>query len=82
MEGFMGYIISVLIIGFVLYSILDISPIILLIGGVSTAFFQSIPLKINNNLLIPLFSSFIMAVMLGLGLWVFFHWFEYFIYIS
>ena len=57
-----------LIIAFVLYPILDISPIILLIGGVSAAFFQSIPLKINNNLLIPLFSSFIMAVMLGLGL--------------
>ncbi|MHA2392110.1 MAG: glycerol-3-phosphate acyltransferase [Promethearchaeota archaeon] len=68
LEGLMGFIISVLIFAFVLYSILELTPITLLIGGLSVALFHSLPLRVNNNLVVPIMSCLTMTIILYLGL--------------
>ncbi|MFW9825759.1 MAG: hypothetical protein ACFFE4_22650, partial [Candidatus Thorarchaeota archaeon] len=61
-------LISVLIFAFVLYANLELTPITLLIGGLSAALLHSLPLKINNNLVFPLLSCLIMTIIVLLGL--------------
>ncbi|MFW9867040.1 MAG: glycerol-3-phosphate acyltransferase [Candidatus Thorarchaeota archaeon] len=68
LEGFLGFIIIVLILAFVLFSILDLTPLILLVGGLGTAVFWTIPLRINQHLTLPIVSSILMTIMLFIGL--------------
>jgi glycerol-3-phosphate acyltransferase PlsY len=68
LEEFMGYVISGLILTFIFFSITDINPLILLLGGLSIVHLQLIPFKINKNLVIPLFSCFLMLLLIFSGL--------------
>jgi len=68
LEEFMGYMISGLILTFIFFSITHINPLILLLGGLSIVHLQLIPFKINKNLLIPLFSCFLMLLLIFIGL--------------
>jgi len=61
-EAFLGYIISVLIFGFILWTLLEISLIILLIVGVAAAAIDILPLRINENLTVPILSGIIMTI--------------------
>ncbi len=68
LEEFMGYVISGLILTFIFFSITDINPLILLLGGLSIGHLQLLPFKINKNLVIPLFSCFLMVLLIFIGL--------------
>jgi len=63
MEGNLTCFLSSLVVGLVLsWSILDISPFVVLIGAFSAAFIQALPLPLNDNLTIPLFSGLCMSL--------------------
>ena len=63
MEGHLTCFLSSLVVGLVLsWSILDISPLVVLIGAFSAAFIQALPLPLNDNLTIPLFSGLCMSL--------------------
>ncbi|MFX1275430.1 MAG: glycerol-3-phosphate acyltransferase [Promethearchaeota archaeon] len=68
LEGFMGFIISILIVSFFLYTILDLSLLILLISGLSVAFFNTLPIKGNDYLKTSLLCSLLLAILYCLGL--------------
>ena len=67
-EEFMGYIISGLILTFIFFSVLNLNPLILLLGGLAIAHLQLIPYKTNENLVVPLLSCLLMVVLLIIGL--------------
>lgn len=61
MEGNLTCFLSCLAVGLVLsWTFLDISPLVVLIGAFSAAFIQALPLPVNDNLTIPLFSGLCM----------------------
>ena len=67
LEGTLAYMGSVLIFGFILYTIFDISPLLLLIGGAAAAFAEVAPLKLNDNFTVPLISGVAMTVSVFFG---------------
>ena len=63
MEGNLTCFVSCLLVGFALsYSVLDISLLLVIIGAFSAALIQALPLPVNDNLSIPLFSGLCMSL--------------------
>jgi len=63
MEGNFACFSACLVVGLTLScSILDISPVVVLIGAFSAAFIQALPLPVNDNLTIPLFAGLCMSL--------------------
>jgi len=76
MEGNLACFLSCLVVGFALScTALELSPLVVLMGAFSAALIQALPLPVNDNLTIPLFSALCMAVTRMLsganGFWVF-----------
>jgi glycerol-3-phosphate acyltransferase PlsY len=68
LEGTLAYIGSVLIMGYILYTSLNIPLTVLIIGGISAPLVELFSMKINDNLTVPLMTGSIMTVALLLGL--------------
>ncbi len=63
-EGHLTCFVSSLAVGLLLgWLILDISPVVVLVGAFSAAFIQAVPLPLNDNLTIPLFSGLCMSLL-------------------
>lgn len=69
LEGTLAYIGSVIMIGFILYTSLDIHIIILISGGIAAPLIELLPLGINDNFTVPIISGAVMfAVKIFFGL--------------
>ncbi|MBN1800960.1 MAG: glycerol-3-phosphate acyltransferase [Candidatus Lokiarchaeota archaeon] len=66
-EGTLAYFGSVLITGFILYHLLDISPVILICGGLVAPIAEVLPLDMNDNFTVPIISGAIMTVVMVFG---------------
>ena len=60
-EGTLAFLGSVIVFGFVIYTSLDISLIILIVGGISAPIIEILPLEINDNFTIPILSGVAMV---------------------
>ena len=66
LEGTAAFFISCVVVGLIFkYAALDISLMVLLLGALSAAIVELMPLPVNDNLVIPLLSA---AIMTGLAL--------------
>ncbi len=68
LEGTLAYFGSVLIMGYILYTSLEISLIVLIIGGISAPLVEMFSMNVNDNLTVPLITGTIMTIALLLGL--------------
>ena len=67
-EGSLAYLGIVLICGYLLYEILDISPIVLILGGISAPITELLTLDMNDNFTVPLISGAVMVAATLAGL--------------
>jgi dolichol kinase len=51
----------VLICGYLLYELLDISPIVLILGGISAPIIELLTLDMNDNFTVPIISGAVMV---------------------
>jgi len=68
LEGTLAYIGSVLIMGYILYTSLEISLIVLILGCISAPLVEMFSMKVNDNFTVPLITGSIMTVALLFGL--------------
>jgi len=68
LEGTLAYFGSVLIMGYVLYTSLNIPLTVLIIGGISAPLVEMFSMNLNDNLTVPLVTGSIMTVALLFGL--------------
>ncbi|MFX0136769.1 MAG: glycerol-3-phosphate acyltransferase [Candidatus Hodarchaeota archaeon] len=61
-EGTLAYIGSVLIFGFLFYTLLHFSLLILIIGGITAPLTELLSFKINDNFTVPLISGVFMTI--------------------
>jgi len=61
LEGSLAYLGVVLICGYLLYELLDISPIVLILGGISAPIIELLTLDMNDNFTVPIISGAIMV---------------------
>lgn len=66
-EGTLAYFGCILICSYVLYTLLDISPYILIFGGLSAPLIELFSMGINDNITVPIFSGTIMYVVFLAG---------------
>ena len=67
-EGTLAYYGCMMICGYVLYTLLDISPLVLIIGGLSAPVIELFSMGLNDNITVPLFSGAIMYVVFLAGI--------------
>jgi len=67
-EGTLAYFGCILICSYVLYTLLDISPYILIFGGLSAPLIELFSMGMNDNITVPIFSGAIMYVVFLAGL--------------
>ena len=67
-EGTLAYYGCMMICGYILYTLLNISPWVLIFGGLSAPLIELFSMGINDNITVPLFSGAIMYVVLLGGL--------------
>jgi glycerol-3-phosphate acyltransferase PlsY len=60
LEGTLAYVGVVLISGYLLYELLDISPIVIILGGLSAPITELLTLDMNDNFTVPIISGAIM----------------------
>lgn len=64
LEGDMACFISCVLMGSVLhYAVIDVPLLTILVGSASAAIIEAIPLRINDNLTMPLFAGLMMTIM-------------------
>jgi dolichol kinase len=68
LEGPLAYAGSVLIMGYFFYNNLEISLIVLILGGISAPLVEMLSMNLNDNLTVPLITGSIMTVALLFGL--------------
>ena len=68
LEGTLAYIGSVLIMGYILYTSLNIPLIVLILGGISAPLVEMFSMNLNDNFTVPLITGSIMTVALLFGL--------------
>jgi glycerol-3-phosphate acyltransferase PlsY len=68
LEGSLAYLGVVLISGYLLYEFLDISPIVLILGGISAPITELLTLDMNDNFTVPLVSGAVMVAATLAGL--------------
>ena len=66
-EGTLAYAGIVIICGYVLYSIVDISLFILIAGGIAATFSEFLPLGMNDNFTVPIISGSVMTTLMLFG---------------
>jgi len=62
LEGTLAYVGVVLISGYLLYELLDISPIVIILGGISAPITELLTLDMNDNFTVPIISGAIMRL--------------------
>ncbi|MBY9004749.1 MAG: glycerol-3-phosphate acyltransferase [Candidatus Lokiarchaeota archaeon] len=67
-EGTLAYFGCIMICSYVLYTLLDISPYILIFGGLSAPLIELFSMGMNDNITVPIFSGTIMYVVFLAGL--------------
>ena len=67
-EGSLAYLGVVLISGYLLYEFLNISPIVLILGGISAPITELLTLDMNDNFTVPLISGAVMVAATLAGL--------------
>lgn len=60
LEGTLAYIGSVIILGYILYTSLDIPLIMLISGGIAAPLIELLPIGINDNFSVPIISGAVM----------------------
>ena len=60
LEGTLAYIGSVIILGYILYTSLDIPLIMLISGGIAAPLIELLPIGINDNFSVPMISGAVM----------------------
>jgi glycerol-3-phosphate acyltransferase PlsY len=68
LEGSLAYLGVVLISGYLLYEFLNISPIVLILGGISAPITELLTLDMNDNFTVPLISGAVMVTTTLAGL--------------
>ena len=68
LEGSLAYLGVVLISGYLLYEFLNISPIVLILGGISAPITELLTLDMNDNFTVPLISGAVMVAATLAGL--------------
>lgn len=68
LEGSLAYLGVMLISGYLLYEFLDISPIVLILGGLSAPITELLTLDMNDNFTVPLISGAVMVAATLAGL--------------
>jgi len=68
LEGSLAYLGGILICSYVLYTLLDISPYVLIFGGLAAPFIELFSMGMNDNITVPIMSGAIMYVVLLAGL--------------
>jgi len=61
LEGSLAYLGVMLICGYLLYELLEINPIVLIVGGVSAPIIELLTLDMNDNFTVPIISGAIMV---------------------
>jgi len=61
LEGSLAYLGVMLICGYLLYELLDINPIVLILGGISAPIIELLTLDMNDNFTVPIISGAIMV---------------------
>jgi len=61
LEGSLAYLGVMLICGYLLYELLEINPIVLILGGVSAPIIELLTLDMNDNFTVPIISGAIMV---------------------
>ena len=67
-EGTLAYFGCILICGYVLYTLLDISLVVLILGGLAAPLIELFSMGMNDNITVPLFSGSLMYVVFLAGL--------------
>ena len=67
-EGSLAYLGCILICCYVLYTLMDISPYILIFGGISAPLIELFSMGMNDNITVPIFSGSIMYVVFLAGI--------------
>ena len=67
-EGTLAYFGCILICSYILYTLFDISPYILIFGGISAPLIELFSMGMNDNITVPLFSGALMYVVFLVGL--------------
>ncbi|MHA1376051.1 MAG: glycerol-3-phosphate acyltransferase [Promethearchaeota archaeon] len=67
-EGTLAYFGCILICSYVLYTLLDISPYVLIFGAISAPLIELFSMGMNDNITVPIFSGAIMQVVFLAGL--------------
>jgi len=67
-EGTLAYFGCILICSYVLFTLLDISPYVLIFGGLSAPLIELFSMGMNDNITVPIFSGTIMYVVFLTGL--------------
>ncbi|UCD02461.1 MAG: glycerol-3-phosphate acyltransferase [Promethearchaeota archaeon] len=67
-EGTLAYIGCVITCGYIIFTAMDISLIVLIIGGIAATFSEFFPLGMNDNFTVPIISSAAMFLAVFFGL--------------
>jgi glycerol-3-phosphate acyltransferase PlsY len=67
-EGTLAYAGAIMIFGYVVFTAIDISLLVLIIGGITATFSEFLPLGMNDNFTVPIISGAAMTVAVLFGL--------------
>ena len=62
LEGTLAHLGAVLLFGYILYNTLDISLVVLIVGGITSPIAELLPIGVNDNFTIPIMSGTVMRV--------------------
>ncbi len=66
-EGTLAYIGTVLICGYFIYNIVDITLFVLIAGGIAATFSEFLPSGMNDNFTVPIISGSVMTTLILFG---------------
>jgi len=66
-EGSLAYLGTIVICGYFVYNMVDISLAILIAGGISATFSEALPLGMNDNFTVPIISGSVMSAFMLFG---------------
>jgi len=62
LEGTLAHLGAVILFGYILYNTLDISLVVLIVGGITSPIAELLPIEVNDNFTIPIMSGTVMTV--------------------
>ncbi|MFX1345302.1 MAG: glycerol-3-phosphate acyltransferase [Promethearchaeota archaeon] len=66
-EGSLAYLGTIVICGYFVYNMVDISLAVLIAGGISATFSEALPLGMNDNFTVPIISGSVMSAFMLFG---------------